>query len=1126
MQQPIENRPSAGQSQTGQSLSRFLLFSMGVLAFFSCFNYSQNLKILALVQFLVLLTLPPVYYWLRRGASLGIIKHLIGFDALVIFVPLMFVPTADNTGIYWIFGYPMIVFFFLGTRTGFAWTIIYLLIIVAGALLSHLGLLTLYYTPLQTALALIEAVVFTAIGYLFASDRERAERQQQSHLQYLENIDRFETELHAEIDIEKNINNALALMLQIFDCQRAWILYPCDPSAPCWHIPYEQTQPGYPGVLADGESIPSTESNIQIIKAALASDGPVCFSNVNVTSPGEAKLDKYTIKSQVLKVIRPASGQPWLLGLHNCEREAAYTDKQLRLFQDIGNRFEAALNQMLLYRKLHKSEQHLRQAQTIAHIGSWRSDMAGRITWSDETYRIYGVSPETFTPTTETFISLIHPDDQAAMQAWIDACASGEKPGPLEFRCVRPDGAICYIESQGGLVADAGGGADYMTGTAQDITERKQAEEALKLTQFSLEHAPDAVYWMEPSGQFLYVNEMACRTLGYTHEELLSMGVEDIDPSMPDGVPPKMAQATKEVGISRIETQHRAKDGRIIPVEVMVAFIEYGSKEYHCAFARDITERKLVEEALAEKQAQHDEAQRIAHLGSWKWGITDHSVLWSDEMYRIFGVSQANFNPSYDNFLSLVHPDDRERVAGIVASCLSRCDFYDVEHRIVRPDGAERCVHAQANVNCNDQGESLYMVGTVQDITESKRAKEELEQSEQNLRLAIKQAEAASHAKSEFLSVMSHELRTPLHGIIGLQKLISADAGQLSSEHQENLLLAQQSAKSLRALVSDVLDLAKIESGNMELVKKPFELKSCICDALVPFVLTAREKGITLSLHLENTPETIISDESRLRQVLLNLVGNAVKFTEHGEVSVHVFEQEGLLLFSVRDTGIGISRQDLEHIFEPFVQATNSSQPEHTGTGLGTTIVKRFVDLMEGNIEASSNPGKGSCFHFTIPCHPVGSKRIGHHSDSMEKLFASPPAVKEEKSESMPALRVLLAEDDPIGQRIATRKLSMAGMKVDAVSNGERAWEKMQSQPYDLLLTDVRMPGMNGITLTKKIRAMEKRFGKPPLPIIGLSAYAVEDVARQCLEAGMNHFMTKPVDPETILSTIINKASR
>ncbi|MES0370721.1 MAG: ATP-binding protein [Mariprofundaceae bacterium] len=408
------------------------------------------------------------------------------------------------------------------------------------------------------------------------------------------------------------------------------------------------------------------------------------------------------------------------------------------------------------------------------------------------------------------------------------------------------------------------------------------------------------------------------------------------------------------------------------------------------------------------------------------------------------------------------------------------------------------------------------------------RLQRKLTNSESKLHLAVRQAESANQAKSDFLSTMSHELRTPIHGIIGLQRLISDDTENLSHEQRENLLLAQQSAKSLRALVNDILDLAKIESGNIELVKTRFKLQNCICDALIPFRVHALEKGVLLSLHIKNTPKTIISDESRLRQILLNLIGNAMKFTHQGEVSVHVTEKSNQLEFIIKDSGIGIAKEDLKHVFEPFVQSSKELELQQLGTGLGTSIVKRFVELMGGSIRVESKLGEGSCFTFSIPCYPDGNETISCDIDSTTELFhASPEAGKEERTDHQSTtLRVLLAEDDPIGQRIASKQLTKAGIEVHIVDNGELAWEKMQNHSYDLLLTDIRMPLIDGIELTRKIRALEKKSNSPRLPIIGLSAHALEEVANECIEAGMDHFMAKPVDPEKILSAILKSTSR
>ncbi len=735
---------------TNRSLSRFLLFSMVVLAFFSILNYSQGLEILALVQALVLATLPFAYSWLKRGAPHATIKHLIGFDALVIFVPLIFVPTIDNTGIYWIFSYPMIVFFFLGIRTGFQWIFAYIIILLAGLYLASKGVLSLYHSPMQITLAFVEIIVFTAIGYFFVSDRENAERQQMHHLYHLESLERIERALHADLNLERSMDRALQSLLDIFSCSRAWMLFPARADTPFYRVKFEKHLPEYPGALAADIDIKTDDESYRIFAEAAESKYPVCYGPTRPLPEGWEVAEKFSIRSQMNTLLNRETHTPWMLGMHQCDYEREWSAEEQRLFHDIAMRVEDALNQMLLYQEL----------------------------------------------------------------------------------------------------------------------------------------------------------------------------------------------ATSEL----------------------------------------------------------------------------------------------------------------------------------------------------------------------------------------NLRKAIRQAEAASHAKSEFLSVMSHELRTPLHGIIGLQNLIASDTEALNNEQRENLSLAQQAAKSLRALVNDVLDLAKIESGNMELIQEEFNLFDCVRDAVIPFVVTAKYKGVSIDLNLEMVPEIIIGDESRLRQVLLNLIGNAIKFTDEGSISVEVSKVEGKLSFIVKDSGIGIPKEHLDDIFEPFTQVMLSNRSRPRGTGLGTNIIKRFVELMGGEISVHSEVGKGTCFTFTIPCHTNSNNTVTH------KLDATRMNLNVEPDDSFATqtldglrpfrIRALLAEDDPIGQRIVVKQLARAGIDVVSVDNGNHAWKKIRNEHFDMLLTDIRMPGLSGIELTRKIRQLEEETSQERLPIVGLSAHAMEDVANECIDAGMDHFMTKPVDPESILAAV------
>jgi len=388
------------------------------------------------------------------------------------------------------------------------------------------------------------------------------------------------------------------------------------------------------------------------------------------------------------------------------------------------------------------------------------------------------------------------------------------------------------------------------------------------------------------------------------------------------------------------------------------------------------------------------------------------------------------------------------------------------------------------------------------------------EKAERQLMEAKQRSEAADHAKSEFLSVMSHELRTPIHGIIGMQELLAADTDRLSEEQKENLALAQQAAKSLRELVNDILDLSKVEAGAIALQHREMELLGCLKQALIPFIVTTRQKGVRFILEVDNVPAVILGDAVRLKQILLNLVGNAVKFTDEGHIRIAVSEKDGRLHFCIEDTGIGIAQQDIQRIFSPFVQGANLSEKRHQGTGLGMTIVKRFVELMGGEINLSSIPHVGTRFTFSLPCVAIGGERISTH---MEGTDVHPESIAPRRQpDQAHHFRVLLAEDDPIGQRIAGKRLARANIESELASNGREAWEKYHSGQFDVLLTDIRMPDIDGIELTKMIRADEQKNHRPPILIIGLSAFALDDVIRDCRAAGMDDFITKPVDPDAL----------
>lgn len=399
---------------------------------------------------------------------------------------------------------------------------------------------------------------------------------------------------------------------------------------------------------------------------------------------------------------------------------------------------------------------------------------------------------------------------------------------------------------------------------------------------------------------------------------------------------------------------------------------------------------------------------------------------------------------------------------------------------------------------------------------------------QRNLESVAHQAEVASQAKGEFVATISHELRTPLHGVIGLLDLMRQEANQLSIEQQQNLALAQASTQVLRSLIDDVLDLSKIESGNIEIQKQAFNLQQALTDALVPFVMKARDKGLNLNLEMREVAEVIEGDVQRLRQVLLNLVGNAIKFTSQGYVRIVVTQDEEMLFINIEDSGVGIPQDRQAEVFHPFSQVHNlqvlGDNLQEKGTGLGTTISQHFVKMMGGTLTLQSELGVGSTMTICLPLQHVGQQKINVnlHMDDLIQI-PSLQAMKNEKEDDVPLAkpwRVLLAEDDPVGRRVAVKQLEREGFVVDVAADGFVAYEMAQQGDYNLLLTDIRMPGLSGLQLTEKIRADENKQGKSAMVIVGLSAYALDDVKQSALDSGMNEFITKPVEIQKLIQVL------
>jgi PAS domain S-box-containing protein len=640
-----------------------------------------------------------------------------------------------------------------------------------------------------------------------------------------------------------------------------------------------------------------------------------------------------------------------------------------------------------------------------------------------------------------------------------------------------------------------------------------------------VETAPLAIFIASPRGDYIEVNSAASELTGYSRDELLHMSITDLSPQGLSREHRALFETIRRTGGEDSEIFLRHRDGHAIPVALRTTGLPDGQVMGFCA---DISERKLAEATLRESE-QH--FRTLANSGS--------ALIWTsglDKAFNYFNITWLNFTGRTleqeigAGWTAGIHPDDLDHWLSVYHGHFDQHRPFSMEYRLRHNNGRYRWIRDDGTPRYDSQGNFIGFIGFCYDITREKgiadelnrhrqQLEEQVEQRTRELRRAKEVAESANIAKSAFLANMSHEIRTPLNAITGMAHMIRRSG--LSTKQEEQLNKLENASRHLLEIINAVLDLSKIEAGKFVLEEHALDFNRLLTEISGLLHDRLQEKGLQLSLHIPPDLPPLSGDPTRLQQALLNYAGNAVKFTESGRIDIRIeilerTTENVLLRISVSDTGIGIPADTVPRLFQAFEQADNSTTRRYGGTGLGLAITRKLARMMGGDTGVDSTPSVGSTFWLTVRLRT--GKETGPQATA-----AAPDFAERELGLHHSGKRILLVEDEPINREIASALLADAGLIIDTAEDGQQALAAAQRQGYELILMDVQMPLMNGLDATRAIRRLANYRDTP---ILAMTANAFAEDRRECLDAGMNDFIPKPVRPEELFGKVLEWLSR
>ena len=793
-----------------------------------------------------------------------------------------------------------------------------------------------------------------------------------------------------------------------------------------------------------------------------------------------------------------------------------------------------------------ESEERLRLAVTAGGLGIWRWDIAtNRATGSDIYCTQFGL-PVAAVHTYEEFIAMLHPDDIAATESAVRTAVEERSDYISEYRVRRQDGHEIWIAARGRAYYDAAGQPAHLEGVTMDITRLKENEESIRRLNAGLELKVEertqqltttqvriseseakfrALFEQSPlgaalvdarDGRFVEMNDQLLQFLGRSREEVATVDWKLITFAEDQAAEMEKVTQLLEGKISgyKLNKRYLRPDGSIVWGRLTVTTVQIAAPgiPYHLALVEDISSQVEAEQRLRRSEERYRLLAENSEDVIWTLNMEGKFTYVSPSVQRLRGYTPEEvMQQSMEEVLTpasmaIASKGLHEAIANVMAG--RPVDVMVAELEQPCKDGSTIWTEAVTSVIPLADGKSFEVLGVSRDISQRKAA-------EEALKAAKEQAELANRAKSEFLANMSHEIRTPMNAVLGLTQLLEAD--DLAPQQREIVKRIITSGRSLLSLLNDILDFSKIEAGQLTIVAKPFSLTELLQHQQVLHESLAREKGLELKIATPAAEyDRLIGDPLRLEQILFNLLSNAMKFTESGRIEVTVAplaisDTRVRLRFEVIDTGTGIDVALLPLLFKPFTQGDSSITRRIGGTGLGLSICRKLVEMMGGTIQATSQTGSGSTFHFDLPLErqPQG-----------ERVPAPAAAAAVAPGARLRGVHVLVVDDIEISRYVVAHMMAREGAATSFATNGREAVEALRASPdgFDLVLMDVHMPVMDGLTATRLIR---DELGLKEIPIIAYSAGVFPEERQKALDSGIDDFLTKPVDLEEMVRLFI-----